>query len=103
MTAEINKVEITAIDFDKLQPKDVFEWLELFGFSRYVYPHWIVPAKSKNDQYPEDYVSESPEGLYHATIVPEYFQGKFLWMIDEETYERIKSLFEEKMAKDRKG
>ena len=97
---EIKEASITKIDFNTLKPEDVFKWLELFGFKRYIYPHWIDPARSKNDQYPEDHVSESPEGLYHACIVPNYHNGKFLWMIDEDTFEKIKRTFESLHNKD---
>lgn len=90
----IKELSITKIDFKELKSEDVFKWLELFGFKRYIHPHWIDPARSKNDQYPEDHISESPERLYTACIVPQHHKGKFLWMIDSETFEKIKTVFE---------
>ena len=96
MTMKVKEVSITAIDFNNLKPEDVFKWLDQWGFKRFVAQEYIIPSKSVDPRL--IWPNESPEGLYHAIIVPDYHKGKFLWMIDLEMFEKIKSYFESAFA-----
>jgi len=94
----IKEVSITAIDFNNLKSEDVFVWLEKFGFKRFVAEEYIIPSKGVDPRliWPD----ESPEGLYPSIIVPEYHKGKFLWIIDYEMFEKIKSYFQQSLLKE---
>ncbi|GAH43054.1 unnamed protein product, partial [marine sediment metagenome] len=95
--AEITGVKITAIDFNNLQPKDVFEWLELFGTRRYGIRYYLDPSKRDDPRYPAE-LDESPVGWYTKLSITDNCYDKTMFIIDEETYEKIKRLFEEKMV-----
>lgn len=86
----MKSVEIVHIDLNRVRGETVFDFLELFGFTRYCHEHWLDPARSKDPRYPEDHVSESPEGPYPAVIVPYTYLGKSLFIIDEEMFEEIR-------------
>jgi len=94
----IKEVSITAIDFNNLKSEDVFEWLEQWGFKRFVAEEYIIPSKGVDPRL--KYPDNSPEGLYTAVIVPNYHKGKFIWIIDFEMFEKIKSYFQQSLLKE---
>lgn len=89
----IKEASITHIDFSKINPETLFAFLELFGFTRHCHNHWLVPSKTKDPRYPDDYVSEAEEGPYPMVIIPYYHLNKRVFIIDEEHYEKIKAYF----------
>ena len=58
----IKEVTVTEINFDKMTPSEVFNWLEQFGFWRYVSEQYIIPNKSVDPRLIKP--DESLEGLY---------------------------------------
>ena len=95
----VREISVTAIDFDRMKPEEVFKWLELFGFNRYVEKNWIVPSKSVDPRMPEGHVSTTPEGLFHSMIVPFYYYGETMFIIRQSEYDRIKETFLKAMKK----
>lgn len=85
-------LSIIKIDFKNLQPKDVFEWLEKFGFSRYGVRYFVDPSKRDDPRYPAERYG-SPKGWYTHLPVTRHCYNRDMFIIDEETYEKIKACF----------
>jgi len=89
---EVKEVSITKIDFDEMLPADVFTWLEEFGFKRYGAKYHVDPSKRDDPRYPAEQ-DESPVGWYTHLAVPSYCYDKTMFIIDYETFEKIKNQY----------
>ena len=86
------EVTIQAIDFNNLKPKDVFKWLEQFGFHRYGVRYHVDPSKRDDPRYPAEQ-DESPIGWYTHLTVPRQYYDENVFIIRESDFERIKEAF----------
>lgn len=98
----IKSMEITALDFNKIDEANVFDWLELFGFTRYVEQNYIIPSKSIDPRMPENHISNTPEGLFTSMIVPYYYYNDTMFIIKKEEFDKIKEAFLRVVTKPRK-
>ncbi len=86
-------ISIIKIDFNTLKPEDVFEWLEQFGFKRYGVRYYVDPSKRDDPRYPAE-LDESPVGFYTKLSVTDNCYDKTMFIIDVDTFKKIKNSFE---------
>ena len=93
----IKEISVTAIDFNNLNPEDVFKWLELFGFYRYPIEYHIESQKVTDKRYAHRFnplgKREIKGGLSPMMIVPFYDVNETMFIIRKEQYEKIKEYF----------
>ena len=87
---KVKELTITKIDFSKLTPENIFECLELFGFTRYGSRYHVDPTKRDDPRYPAER-DKSPVGWYTHINVPSQYYDKTVFIIDYETFQKIKN------------
>ena len=87
-------ISIESLDYNKITPENIFEWLELFAFKRYGVRHHIDPSKADDPRYASQH-DGSPIGWYTHFGVPSRCYDKTHLIIDLEQYEKIKEKYKE--------
>ncbi len=95
---DITEVSVVAIDFNQMKPEDVFKWLKEFGYHRYPIVYRLEDQTVKDPRYVHERNLNGEREVkgMDATmmIVPSYYFNKTMFLIDQETLDKIKKAFE---------
>lgn len=95
---EVKKVTVQALNYNQMNPEDIFKWIEQFSFKRRVLNHWMDPGKSeKYVEWMED--NKTPAQLFPGMIVPTHHHREVMVLIEERMYEKLKAAFKENIRK----